>query len=173
MIDIIALRQMYKRRELFKIRQINSYDNPADSMTKQNSNTALETFVNTNRLRIRVEGWVKRTRAKVKQSEDLILPYNKRRTASVGNHSLCSMSIFSAYAMHCIMHYTLNIALGAQATMAEYLDSVCSIAQQNEPTSTNTSTTEESDHPRETNTNVLGYSVFLVHSIAFLVQIFS
>ena len=61
MIDIMALRQMYERRELFEIRWINGHDNPADSMTKSKPNTALETFINTNRLRIRVEGWVKRT----------------------------------------------------------------------------------------------------------------
>ena len=60
MIDIMALRQMYKRRELFEIRWINGQDNPADAMTKSNSNSALEIFINTNRLRIRVEGWVKR-----------------------------------------------------------------------------------------------------------------
>jgi hypothetical protein len=60
MIDLMALRQMYERRELFEIRWINGHDNPADAMTKGNSNTALETFINTNKLRIRVEGWVKR-----------------------------------------------------------------------------------------------------------------
>ena len=60
MIDIMALRQMYERRELFEIRWINGQDNPADAITKLNSNSALEIFINTNRLRIRVEGWVKR-----------------------------------------------------------------------------------------------------------------
>ena len=61
MIDIMALRQMYERRELFEIRWINGHDNPADAMTKPNPNKALEIFIDTNRLRIRVEGWVKRT----------------------------------------------------------------------------------------------------------------
>ena len=60
MIDIMALHQSYERRELFKIRWINGQDNPADAMTKTNPNKALETFVNTNTLRIRVKGWVKR-----------------------------------------------------------------------------------------------------------------
>jgi hypothetical protein len=60
MIDIMALRQSYERRELFKIRWINGQDNPADVMTKANPNKALETFVDTNTLRVRVEGWVKR-----------------------------------------------------------------------------------------------------------------
>ena len=59
-IDIIALRQSYKRQELFEIRWINSQDNPADAITKANPNKALETFINTNTLRIRVKGCVKR-----------------------------------------------------------------------------------------------------------------
>ena len=60
MIDIMALWQSYERRELFEIRWINDQDNPADAMTKANPNKALETFVNTNVLCVRVEGWVKR-----------------------------------------------------------------------------------------------------------------
>src|SRR6266568_5265519 len=60
MIDIMALRQSYERQELFKIQWINGQDNPADVMTKVNPNKALETFVDTNTLCIRVEGWVKR-----------------------------------------------------------------------------------------------------------------
>ena len=60
MIDIIALRQSYERRELFDIRWINGQDNPANAMTKSNPNKALETFISTNTLKIRVEGWVKR-----------------------------------------------------------------------------------------------------------------
>lgn len=61
MIDIMALRQSYERRELFEIRWINGADNPADAMTKATPNKALESFVDTNELRVRVEGWVKRT----------------------------------------------------------------------------------------------------------------
>jgi hypothetical protein len=60
MIDIMALRQSYERRELYEVRWINGADNPADAMTKANPNKALETFVSTNRIRVRVEGWVKR-----------------------------------------------------------------------------------------------------------------
>jgi len=56
MIDIMALRQSYERRELFEIRWINGQDNPVDAMTKANPNKALETFVDTNTLRVRVEG---------------------------------------------------------------------------------------------------------------------
>lgn len=60
MIDIMALRQSYERREVFEIRWINGQDNPADAMTKVNPNQALTTFVDTNQLQVRVEGWVKR-----------------------------------------------------------------------------------------------------------------
>ena len=60
MIDIMALRQSYERRELFEIRWIHGQDNPADAMTKADPNKALEIFIDTNALRIRVEGWVKR-----------------------------------------------------------------------------------------------------------------
>jgi hypothetical protein len=60
MIDIMALRQSYERRELYEIRWINGLDNPADAMTKAIPNKALETFVSTNQMRVRIEGWVKR-----------------------------------------------------------------------------------------------------------------
>jgi hypothetical protein len=55
-IDIIAIQQLYKRRELFKIRWINRLDNPTDAITKATLNKALETFVNTNQIRVQVEG---------------------------------------------------------------------------------------------------------------------
>ncbi|KAI0996940.1 hypothetical protein K3495_g11239 [Podosphaera aphanis] len=60
MIDIMAIRQSYERRELAEIRWINGLDNPADATTKTSPNKALENFVTTNKLRIRMEGWVKR-----------------------------------------------------------------------------------------------------------------
>jgi hypothetical protein len=60
MINIMALRQSYEKRELMKIRWINGQDNLADTMTKPNLNKALEKFITTNCLQVRVEGWVKR-----------------------------------------------------------------------------------------------------------------
>src|SRR6202051_2202906 len=59
MIDIMALRQSYERREIQEIRWINGQDNPADAMTKSNPNRALEKFLDTNHLQVRIEGWVK------------------------------------------------------------------------------------------------------------------
>ena len=41
MIDIIALRQSYERRELTEVRWINRQDNPADAMTKATPNKIL------------------------------------------------------------------------------------------------------------------------------------
>ena len=60
MIDIMAIRQSYERRELTEIRWINGQDNPADAMTKGTPNKALEKFIDTNQLSVRIEGWVKR-----------------------------------------------------------------------------------------------------------------
>ena len=60
MIDIMALRQSYERREIMEIRWINGKDNPADAMTKASPNRALQDFIDSNRLMIRVEGFVER-----------------------------------------------------------------------------------------------------------------
>jgi hypothetical protein len=61
MIDIMAIRQSYERRELQEVRWISGLDNPADAMTKANPNKSLESFINTNELSVRVEGWVQRS----------------------------------------------------------------------------------------------------------------
>ena len=60
MIDIMALRQSYERREIAEIRWINGEDNPADALTKVTPNRALERFIDSNILSIRVEGSVQR-----------------------------------------------------------------------------------------------------------------
>lgn len=60
MIDIMALRESYERRELYEIRWINGLDNPADAMTKAKPNGALQSLIDSNCLDVRVEGWVKR-----------------------------------------------------------------------------------------------------------------
>lgn len=60
MIDPIAHRQSYERRELLEIRWINEQDDPADAMKNSNCNKAFQIFINTNCLRIRIDGWVKR-----------------------------------------------------------------------------------------------------------------
>ena len=60
MIDIMALRQSYERREITEIRWINGDDNPADAFTKASPNRALERFIDGNELTVRVDGWVQR-----------------------------------------------------------------------------------------------------------------
>ena len=60
MIDIMALRQSYERREITEIRWIDGKNNPADAMTKSAPNGALGSFLTTNCLQVRVDGWVQR-----------------------------------------------------------------------------------------------------------------
>ena len=60
MIDIMALRQAYERQDVWDIRWIDGRDNPADAMTKAEPNKALENFINTNRISLRLQGWVDR-----------------------------------------------------------------------------------------------------------------
>jgi hypothetical protein len=56
MINIIAIRESYKRREISKIRWITGDSNPADTMTKATPNSCLQALVSTNELLVRVEG---------------------------------------------------------------------------------------------------------------------
>ena len=55
-IDIMAIRQSYKRRELQEVYWINSNNNPIDAITKSAANMALEKFLNNNQLTIRLKG---------------------------------------------------------------------------------------------------------------------
>ncbi|KAI0999082.1 hypothetical protein K3495_g9114 [Podosphaera aphanis] len=56
MIDIMAIRESYERRELTEIRWINDQDNPADALTKENSTKGVHQLTASNELHIRVEG---------------------------------------------------------------------------------------------------------------------
>ena len=60
MIDIMALRQMYERRELVEVRWIAGATNPADAMTKAAPNSSLQKLIDANEMEIMVEGWVER-----------------------------------------------------------------------------------------------------------------
>lgn len=62
MIDIMALRQYYERREMQEIRWINEDDNPTDAITKSICNTALKKFLDSNKLNIHIGRWFKRQR---------------------------------------------------------------------------------------------------------------
>jgi hypothetical protein len=59
-INIMALKQAYEQKDVFEIRWINGQNNPANAMTKATSNKALSTFIDTNRLCLRMQGWVQR-----------------------------------------------------------------------------------------------------------------
>ncbi|EED18931.1 hypothetical protein TSTA_126390 [Talaromyces stipitatus ATCC 10500] len=61
-IDLMALRQSYEKWEIDEIRWIHGDDNPADAFTKANPNGALRDFIDKNKLTIRVEGFVERTK---------------------------------------------------------------------------------------------------------------
>jgi hypothetical protein len=60
MIDIMAIRQSYERRELSEIRWITGPTNPADAMTKSDCNGSLRALVSTNQLQVGMKGWVQR-----------------------------------------------------------------------------------------------------------------
>lgn len=60
MIDIMALRQSYERREITEVRWINGNDNLADAFTKSSPNNRLKEFIDRNQANLRVEGWVLR-----------------------------------------------------------------------------------------------------------------
>jgi hypothetical protein len=64
MIDVMFLRQSYERRKITEIRWIHNQDNPADALTKAAANRAMERFVSFNKLNVRMEGYVERSRKK-------------------------------------------------------------------------------------------------------------
>jgi hypothetical protein len=52
MINIVALRQSYERRQITEICWINGDDNPVDAPTKASLHCALERFIDSNQLTI-------------------------------------------------------------------------------------------------------------------------
>ena len=73
MIDNIALREMYERRELVNMRWISGNSNPADAMTKRSPNKAMQKLIDDNQLTINVEEWVKRSPKSGHKREELML----------------------------------------------------------------------------------------------------
>jgi hypothetical protein len=61
MIDLICLRQSYKRREIAEIRWIDENSNFADAMTKSKFCNALIKFIDTNIIELKITEWVERT----------------------------------------------------------------------------------------------------------------
>jgi hypothetical protein len=54
-IDIICLRQVYKRREIVEVHWIKGNTNPADSITKLKSSRVLKELLDTNKIKVEIE----------------------------------------------------------------------------------------------------------------------
>ena len=63
MIDLLCLWQSYERRDITEILWIKGDKNPADAMTKDKGCDALQKLIDTNRMKLNLEGWVERTSA--------------------------------------------------------------------------------------------------------------
>ena len=59
-IDVICMREAYKRREIAQVKWINSKSNLADFITKLKPTNALKNLINTNKIDLQVQEWVKR-----------------------------------------------------------------------------------------------------------------
>jgi hypothetical protein len=53
MVNLMCLRQAYKRREIIEVKWISSGDNLADAMTKAKPCQALKTLININKLNLK------------------------------------------------------------------------------------------------------------------------
>jgi len=60
MINVICLRQLYKRRKIAKVKWINGDSNPVDAITKSIPLLALKRLINTNRIKLKIVEWVER-----------------------------------------------------------------------------------------------------------------
>jgi hypothetical protein len=68
MINILALRQLYERKKIAKIRWIYNRDNLANALTKATANSSLKQLVSTNKLVVRIKEHVERSFAKNKNA---------------------------------------------------------------------------------------------------------
>jgi hypothetical protein len=60
MIDILALRQSYERKKIAEIRWIHNRDNPANALIKATANSSLKQLISTNKLVVRIKGYIER-----------------------------------------------------------------------------------------------------------------
>ena len=58
MVDLMCLRQLYRRREIVEIKWIDGGSNPADVMTKNKPCQALKELINTNMVNLKVTEWM-------------------------------------------------------------------------------------------------------------------
>jgi Na+/phosphate symporter len=64
MIDVMILRQFYKRREITKMIWIHDINNSVDSMIKTKSSSALKTMIDINQINLNIIEWMKRATAR-------------------------------------------------------------------------------------------------------------
>jgi hypothetical protein len=64
MVDVMALRQSYERREITEVKWVHGANNPADSMTKSKPSSALRTVIDTNQINLDTTEWVERATAR-------------------------------------------------------------------------------------------------------------
>jgi hypothetical protein len=64
MVDVMALRQSYERREITEVKWVHGVNNPADSMTKSKPSSALRTVIDTNQINLDTSEWIERATAK-------------------------------------------------------------------------------------------------------------
>ena len=60
MIDVMCFYQLYKRREITEVKQINGNSNPTNLITKGKASTALKKLIDTNYLKLQTMEWVER-----------------------------------------------------------------------------------------------------------------
>ena len=61
MINIICLYQLYKRREIAKVKWIDRNSNPINTITKSKPLLALKRLIDTNRIKLKTIEWVEYT----------------------------------------------------------------------------------------------------------------
>ena len=61
MIDLLCLRQLYERREITEVKQIDGNTNPTNAIIKGKPCNALKVFLDMNKIDLKVTEWVERT----------------------------------------------------------------------------------------------------------------
>jgi hypothetical protein len=61
MIDVICLRQLYKKRKIAKVKWIDGDSNPVDAITKSKPSSAFKWLINTNWIKLKTVEWVEYT----------------------------------------------------------------------------------------------------------------
>jgi hypothetical protein len=60
-VDVMCIREAYKRQDITEVKWVDGNTNLADSMTKAKATMSLKHLIDTNKLDITVQEWVERT----------------------------------------------------------------------------------------------------------------